>query len=369
LEAIRFTRDANGKELSEPIEMLVAGIWDLGDNLQNVAVSGRNRYITIAIRDDVTGKWTLSQVARVPDSERGFASCRAMKVHLDQVTGMEYLFVGAACGGIYKGVYDPSASGHIRWMVGDEMDASFGRVHSMCVCNGSLYVSFDYGGLTVQNQRGGIYRRIDGERPTWERVYFKYDRKYPTWNQTARGITAAPAEDASGKQVILIGVENPPEPIIVRIEPHNGHRAVTELNYHDYFTKVFGRPPQILGGSKQNPHAGVQAAALNYFEPFVNPTTGKVEHFVTLFLVHPDDPAAGNNGAYFLIRRQAGVYDWGEIPSGLPTGQQLRGTRTVEKSPFPDEPNVYYFGGNFTGPDVQPPKPNTAWIYKGALAP
>jgi hypothetical protein len=144
---------------------------------------------------------------------------------------------------------------------------------------------------------------------------------------------------------------------------------VTEVNYHDYFAKVFGKPPQILGGSKQIPHAGCECAALNYFEPFSNPQTGKTERFVTLFLIHPDDPAESSNGAYFLIRRAPGVYDWGEIPSGLPTGQHLRGTRTIEKSPFPDEPNVWYFGGCFNGPDEQPPKPNMAWIFKGSLEP
>jgi len=55
----------------------------------------------------------------------------------------------------------------------------------------------------------------------------------------------------SGKEVILAGVEWPPEPVIVRIEPHRGHRAVVELNYYDYFTAVFGRPPKILGARSQ----------------------------------------------------------------------------------------------------------------------
>jgi hypothetical protein len=86
-----------------------------------------------------------------------------------------------------------------------------------------------------------------------------------------------------------------------------------------------------------------------------------------LFLIHPDDPAKGANAVYFLIRRVLGVYDWGKIPSGLPTGHHLRGTRTVEKSPFPDEPNTYYFGGFFAGADGQVPKLNTAWVYKGTL--
>jgi hypothetical protein len=359
LEVVRFTQNTDGSPLTEPVEMLVAGIWDIG-----ALLPGGERYITLAVRDDATGQWTLSRVASVPTTEKGFASVRAVKVHRDQVTGREYLFVGAANGGMFKGVYDPTAPGRIRWIGGDEVDATYGRVHSMCIANGSLYASFDYGGLTVQNQGGGVYRRIDGAAPIWERVYHNYDPKYPTWNQTDRGITAVPAEDGSGKEVILVGVEWPPAPVIVRIEPHNDHRAVVELDYNAYFTDVFGRPPQILGGSKEYPHAGVQAAALNYFEPFVDPNTGETDHFVTLFLIHPDDPAEGKNGAYFLVRREPGVYDWGEIPSGLPAGAHLRGTRTVERSPFPEEPHTWYFGGCFIGPDEQPPKPDLAWIYK-----
>jgi len=32
-----------------------------------------------------------------------------------------------------------------------------------------------------------------------------------------------------------------------------------------------------------------------------------------------------------------------------------------------DEPNTYYFGGCFNGPDEQPPKPDMTWIYRGVL--
>jgi len=250
-----------------------------------------------------------------------------MKLHRDQVTDREYLFVGAACGGLYKVVYDPSAPGRIRWVESDELDKSYGRIHSLCICNGSLYVSADYGGLTVQSQTGGVFRRSDGAKPTWERVYRNYDPKYPTWNQTGRGITAVPAEDGSGKEVILVGIEDPPEAVIVRIEPHHDHQAVVELNYHDYCRDVvFRREFPKIGGSAQYPAAGADIAALNYFEPFIEPETGKTNHFVTLIIAHPDDPAEGCNNAYFLMRRAPGLYDWGEIPSGLPLGENLRGT-------------------------------------------
>lgn len=144
LESVQFTHDSYGQALPEPVVMLVAGIWDLGPD-----ASGRNRWISVAIRDDETGDWTISRIAPVPHTDRGFASVRAMKVHRDRETGMQYLFVGAANGGVFKGVFDPATEGRIRWLAGDEVDSTYGRPQSMTVCNGSLYASFDYGGITV----------------------------------------------------------------------------------------------------------------------------------------------------------------------------------------------------------------------------
>jgi len=356
LEVIQFTKDDSGKPLSKPIEMLVAGIWDIGERMP-----GGNRNITIAVRNDTSGKWFLSKGPSLPITEKGFASVRAMKVYKDQLSDKEYLFVGAACGGMHKVIYDPSSPGNIRWLPGDEVDKSYGRVHSMCIANDRLYASFDYGGLTVQNQSGGIYQRINGDNPSWKQVYRNYNPKYPTWNQTDRGITSVPDETDPTKEVIIVGVESPPEPIIVRIEPHNNHKAVIELNYADYLQKF------VFDGKYPKPIESTLAAALNYFDPFENSETGKSEYFVTLALKHPKDPLADYNGAWFLIRRDKDQYDWGYIPSGLPDGEHLRGTRTVCKSPFADEPNTFYFGGYFAGEYEEKAKPNSAWIYKGKL--
>jgi hypothetical protein len=133
----------------------------------------------------------------------------------------------------------------------------------MCVANRSLYVSADYGGLTVQNQTGGVFRRIDGGRPAWERVYRNYHPKYATWNQTGRGITAVPADDGSGSEVILVGVEDPPEAVIVRIEPRHGHRAVVEINYHDYLREAVFRREVLLNTGLRMEAAKWLASPLN----------------------------------------------------------------------------------------------------------
>jgi hypothetical protein len=46
----------------------------------------------------------------------------------------------------------------------------------------------------------------------------------------------------------------------------------------------------------------------------------------------------------------------------VPSGSRLRATRTICKSPFPEEPYTYYFGGYDAARDTSN---NTSWIYKG----
>lgn len=225
----------------------------------------------------------------------------------------------------------------------------------MAVVNDRLYVSFDYGGYSFdQGQTGGVYRRSDGASPVWQPVYRNYDTNQPHQNQTFRGLTAVPSVSGPG-DAVLGGIEYIPAPLIVRIEPGAGDAALTELNYWNYFTEAFGAEPLIDNN--------VGAAALNKCEPFFDPQTGGTQHFITTNLRHPNDPQAGFNGAYFLLRRRATHYEWCEIPGlGVPAGQQLRGIRTVEKSPFANEPRTYYFGGYSSGLEKVS---NTAWIFKG----
>src|SRR5690554_334403 len=75
-----------------------------------------------------------------------------------------------------------------------------------------------------------------------------------------------------------------------------------------------------------------------------------------------------HNGAYFLLRHQDGTYQWNYIYDYLnpvPDGESLRATRTIRKSPFPqDGNNTYYFGGYDCLSDTSH---NTAWICKGVL--
>jgi len=163
-----FTMDYKGKLLDDPVQLLVAGIWDIG----GVSESVEEKYASIAVREE-SGTWSIIPFsdASIQDS---FASVRSMIVHQDQVTGQEYLFANAACGRVYKFAYDPDARGMLRQVGDDELPPSpkgYGRPQSICIVDNVLHVAFGYGNKNLPDQQGGLYRRIDGSIPTWELVY------------------------------------------------------------------------------------------------------------------------------------------------------------------------------------------------------
>jgi hypothetical protein len=100
---------------------------------------------------------------------------------LDHAAG-HHLFAGLNRGAIHRGSYDPSALGGIRWETKPEREASsgyrsdgkvydFSRVLCFAECNGDLYmasrITLD---ATNQPVDGGLYRRVDGAKPTWKLV-------------------------------------------------------------------------------------------------------------------------------------------------------------------------------------------------------
>jgi len=348
LESIEFTYDSTGTKLSKPVKILIAGIWD-------VAYS-RQRMVSVAVRLDDENRWVISSIDTNTSNDQG--SVRSMIVHRDKITGIQYLFIGAGVGSIYKGIYDPSQDTKIRWVGKNELDFDAGRVQSMTICNDTLYAAFGYGDSQSPEDEGGLYKRIDGENPKWELVYSWENNPNGKFEYLLRGISTVEDPENPNNQVIVGALEKPPLPVIRMINPSKGYAVTEEINYEDYFTTIFGAKP--------NPKQYMNAAILNKLEPFVNPETGQNEHLVTTFIMHPQSPSKAYNGAYYMVRHNDMSYDWGAIYDtiNLPDGIELQGVRTIEKSPFADEPNVYYFGGYAA--DYENVK-NTAWIYKGTL--
>jgi hypothetical protein len=106
-------------------------------------------------------------------------------------------------------------------------------------------------------------------------------------------------------------------------------------------------------------------AAYNWLTPHTHPATGETVHLIGLWVNPPDKLMSPHNGSYYLVRRCSGEYEWGNVydpAHAVPEGRQLRGTRTICLSPFPeDRASVLYFGGfdAWGGPHH-----STAWVYR-----
>jgi hypothetical protein len=362
LVEITFTSDAGGQPLAKPVTKLVAGLW-----WRKVKPWGVNEDepTSVAVRDDVTGKWTISTIAKAVNGSPG--DVRALAMHTDAKTGRQYLFAGGGDGLVYRGSYDPASSGGLKWEVDPGLPKT-ARLVTFTECEGALYVA---GGLVENDgvnpmrgevsageirRDGGVFRRVDGKDSSWELVY-RWPFAGPRFNEhLMRGLSVVPDPKNRANPVILGGLEDPP--LIQRIDPVTG-QATDELNYMKYFQRVFGDRP--------NKGLWVNAVMTNQLEPFTHPATGERMHFVTAYIMHPKDPETPNNGAWFLVRKLDGTYEHGEIypEGGLPSGHSLHGVRSIIESPFPEESGkVWYFAGHGAERKLLH---NTAWIYKGTL--
>jgi hypothetical protein len=363
LVAVTFTSDAAGQPLLKPVTKLVAGLW-----WRKVKPWGveEEEPTSVAVRDDLTGKWTLSTMAKATGGSPG--DVRALAMHTDAKTGRQYLFAGGGDGVVYRGGYDPSAPGGLRWEVDPGLPRT-ARLVTFTECNGVLYVA---GGLVENNgvnpmrgnvsadeirREGGLFRRVDGADSRWELVY-RWPFAGPRFNEhLMRGLSVVPDPKNPSKPAILGGLEDPP--LIQRIDPATG-QATDELNYMKYFQRVFGDRP--------NKGLWVNAVMLNQLEPFTDPRSGERMQFVTSYIMHPKNPEAPHNGAWFLVRKLDGTYSHGEIypEGGLPSGYSLQGVRSIIESPFSEERGkVWYFAGHGAERKLLH---NTAWIYKGTLS-
>ena len=136
------------------------------------------------------------------------------------------MFAGQDPRGIYRGSYDPTVTGRIRWNDAPELDisgidvtafpglAGRLRISSFAECNGQLYAA-------IGQQ---IYERIDATAPHWHLVY---TNPHPAHSETGlRGLTAIASP--IGAQVLLAAIEGA-EARIIRVDPSDGSET-TDLD-------------------------------------------------------------------------------------------------------------------------------------------
>lgn len=352
LRSIVFTTDWQARPLVPPVPLLVAG------------VSGREDpgKVVVWSRDDGAGEWVKTH----PGTPGGRTSpeVRVLFDHVDAVTGVHHAFAATSEGSLYRGAYDPESPGRIRWDDRPEITGRMRRFMAATEARGSAFLTIDLEPTEPEN--GGLFRRIDGPEPRWERLcgwtwsHPNPDMPRPWFGM--RGLTALP--DGT-----LLGAREHPG-AIDRIDPRlaAGERLETEFDVRSALMDLW-RVPE--GGR------GVMSIiAYNDMLPVTHPATGKPAHLIALGTRHPQggrmrDSNEVGASAWYLVRYGGGEYGIGRVfdpayPMPSRESGGLRATRTIRPSPFPEEEGrVWYFGGfdAFGGPSHL----STAWVYRGAL--
>ena len=328
LESVTFTRDGHGRTLVAPTQLLLAGPSDKrGD-------------VYVDSRDDDTGAWTRMHLGS--SSGRGVGSTRSFYVYQDKVTGDERVFAGTLQLGICSGVYDPDAPGKIRWAKEPELTGYTRRAMGFAECNGSLYVTI----------KPDIYRRVDGERPRWEKIY-TISEPLIAISSGLRGLRAVPR--ASGAGQVLIAALEGDRCRVLRIDPDDGFRETVELDVLEFLAQHWGRRPTFA------------TVAYDDFTPVTAPRDGEPLLFAglgatysTALETHPPD--AWVDDAWYVVRHADGRYDLRRVAPDLDPALPLVATRSIAVSPF--DPGVLYFGGY--DPNAKPAR-HTAWVFAASV--
>jgi acetyl esterase/lipase len=362
LETLVLTTDENGAPLPEPFEILYAGV---------TAINLRTAGVYVHWKDPNTGEWgteLLDQDFLVPPGGAGATDLpfapyvRSFWTAVNSVNGVHEAFAGPATGKIYRGVYDPSAPGYIRWDdepefdVGDREDIPFGRPLTALTVNGQNLV-----GLGAR-----VFRRDDATR-TWVEI-LEVETDDPS--NDPRAFATVPAVEGDGDEFLvairadgaMLRVDNRSDPVA----------QVEEIKVRELFDTEYG--PTMPRGCPSF------FSAYNDIEPHVDLETGRMQHLTgtwTDCFPHPYELSrAPWNGTFLLVRDLESrsydlslIYDYEAARPACATGCNLRGARYFTKSPFPDhEGRVFYTGGFdaniLNRDDFETNFRNTAWLYR-----
>ena len=346
LRSILFKTDITGKRLNTPVRLLLAGTCWIGGGDEAVVFTKRG----------ATGPWKRVVIARdAPLTAGRYPEVRVIFDHVDRVTGTHYVFA-AVGNSMYRGVYDPQVPGEIRWEADAEMKwSSGGRILAAAEANGIAYVT-----VNISPQRpgvGGLFRRVDGQSPRWEQVY-EWTWSHPNSEHLRpkygmRGLTAVTGKD---KREFLLGAREHPG-VIERIDTSTGKPSL-ELDVRRLVEE------HLMSGEK---YMAVTLIAYNDMVPVADPDNGQRAHLIGLWINPKSAEPRMARSSWYLVRWENARYSLGRVfdPDHPDPISGLRGTRTICKSPFPeDRDRVLYFGG-FDA--ARGPHLNTAWIYKAEI--
>jgi hypothetical protein len=345
LQSVTFTRDATGKLLPQPENLLI--------------MSAGARYeaggaVSIWVRDDARGTWNHDLVRHGPSAGGVRWVPRDMQVYRDRVTGVERLFLLLGNPGVISGVYDASLTTKIRWDRHVEFPfLTQGKLRTrplgIAVANGSLFFS----------ESSSIYRRNDGQRPTYTEI-INLDRDTDTDVGGIRGLTAIENPSGPGESLLLLWAPSGgSKSEVKRLDPDGsgGYTLHDEANMADLMSNKLGVTVTYSLG------------AHNMMYPVVHPVTKETVHIIGFQgnirgkdkLRWPGSPLYA--GAMYAIRTADGKYSVHEVNNDYAPGKTvLVSPRTFCLSPFGD--NHLFIGGHDCSNKISD---DMAWIFEAPL--
>lgn len=342
LKQIVFTKDQFGSSLSSPDTVLICAGYSPNYITSSVTVKS-------FVRNDEDGSWGESQIVQgsFPSGEN--YSIRDIEIHVDQNTGLEYVFATVGTQGIYKGKYNPANPGKIDWISSAEFGPLSIRSLGIEVANGTLYFS----------SGTKLYRRMDGVSPSYviDHDFSDLDATINSAVGGIRGLTRIENASSSTDAFLLMWCpDGQSQGIIYRLEP-DGMGGFNRI----YETKLSLLIESYLSGSSANYVLG----AYNEFYRYIDPITLDTIHLVGF---EADITGGGYptwNGYYkgglFAKRTSNAQYSIEEINNSSNTNDNpLVANRCYVKSPFTNE-NALYFGGFDPNGNLST---SMAWVFK-----
>ena len=346
LKSVTFTRDARGKPLPKPDNLLLLAA---GSNFEGGGA------VSLWTRNDATGNWSHDLVRHGSSAGGVRWVPRDAEVYRDKVTGVERLFLLLGNPGVISGVYDPTLPSKIRWDRHLEFPfLEIGRFRTrplgIAIANGSLYFS----------ESSSIYRRVDGERPSYIEV-IDMDRDTDTDVGGIRGLTAVSNPHGPGQSLLFVwapGERSRSE--VKRLDPDGkgGYLLRDEVSLAELLEKKLGVAVSYsLGGHNMaypvtHPETGETVRILG----FQGNLRGKQELRWTGAPLYA--------GAPYAIRSKDGRYHLLEVNNDYAPGKpQLVSPRAFCLSPFGD--GHLYVGGHDSSNRLSD---NMAWVFEAPLA-
>jgi hypothetical protein len=342
LKQIIFTKDQFGNSLSSPDTVLICAGYSPNYITSQVIVKS-------FVRNDVNGIWGESQIVQGSFPAGENYSIRDIEIYVDQQTGLEYVFATVGTQGIYKGKYNPAASGKIDWISTAEFGPLSIRPLGIEVANGALHFS----------SGSKLYRRIDGVSPSYV-IDHDFSDLGATINSAVGGIRGLTTIDNPGGVddafLLMWCPDGQSQGTIYRLEP-DGAGGFNRI----YETKLSLLIESFLAGSD----ATYVLGAYNDFYKYIDPISYDTMHLVGFEAIISGGGHPTWNGYYkgglFAKRDSNGQYSIEEINGTIGANDTaLVANRCYVSSPFSNE-NALYFGGFDPNSNAST---NMAWVFK-----